>query len=93
MKKQLGRYAAMNARFRTSKSTQTTIPNLCKADANSTTTAIILYLNYNGWYVSRINTHGVYDVVKQVYRKVHGQAKSVPDIVRIPQNYGAVFVY
>ena len=70
-----------NPKFRANKSPQLTIPDICKPDANSTTTAIITYLNYNGWHVSRINTHGVYDVEKQIHRKVHGQAKGVPDIV------------
>ena len=70
-----------NPKFRANKSAQLTISDICKPDANSTTTAIITYLNYNGWHVSRINTHGVYDTIKQVHRKVHGQAKGVPDIV------------
>ena len=64
------------------------VPDICRADANSTTTAIITFLNYNGWHVSRINTHGVYDVEKQVHRKVHGQARGVPDIVGFHKTTG-----
>lgn len=49
--------------------------------ANETTKAIITFLNLNGFFVWRNNTHGVYDVEKQVFRKLDYQKKGVSDIV------------
>ena len=70
------------------KSDQLTITDICKPDANSTTTAIITYLNYNGCMARRINTHGVYDAKKQTYRKLHGQAKGTSDIIGMQKGTG-----
>jgi hypothetical protein len=63
------------------KSDQLKIEDICKPNANDTTTAIITYLNYNGFHVWRNNTHGVYDVKKQVFRKLQYQQRGVSDII------------
>ena len=70
------------------KSNQLTIEDICLPDANSTTTAIITYLNYNGCMARRINTHGIYDAKKQTYRKLHGQAKGTSDIIGMQKGSG-----
>ncbi|MBC7407976.1 MAG: VRR-NUC domain-containing protein [Arcicella sp.] len=63
------------------KTDQLRIEDICLPDANSTTTSIITYLNYNGFHVWRNNTHGVYDVKKQVFRKLQYQQRGVSDII------------
>lgn len=70
------------------KSDQLTITDICSPDANSTTTAIITFLNYNGCVARRINTHGVYDAKNQIYRKLQGQAKGTSDIIGIQKGTG-----
>lgn len=62
--------------------------DICAPDANDTTTAIISFLNYNGCVVRRINTHGVYDAKKQIYRKLPGQAKGTSDIIGMQKGTG-----
>jgi len=64
------------------------IEGICSPDANSTTTAIITYLNYNGCMARRINTHGVYDAKNQTYRKLHGQVKGTSDIIGMQKGTG-----
>ena len=70
------------------KSDQLPIADICSPDANSTTTAIITYLNYNGCMARRINTHGIYDAKSQIYRKLHGQAKGTSDIIGMQKGTG-----
>jgi hypothetical protein len=64
------------------------IEDIGKPDANTTTTAIITYLNYNGCMARRINTHGIYDAKKQTYRKLHGQVKGTTDIIGMQKGTG-----
>jgi len=64
------------------------IEDICLPDANSTTTAIITYLNYNNCMARRINTHGVYDAKNQTYRKLHGQSKGTSDIIGMQKGTG-----
>lgn len=63
------------------KSDQLKIEDICKPNANDTTNAIITFLNYNGFHVWRNNTHGVYDVKKQFFRKLQYQQRGVSDII------------
>lgn len=70
------------------KSDQLQIQDIGKPDANTTTTAIITYLNYNGCMARRINTHGVYDAKSQTYRKLHGQSKGTSDIIGMQKGTG-----
>ena len=72
----------------TKKSDQLPIADICSPDANSTTTAIITYLNYNGCMARRINTHGIYDTKKQTYRKLSGQVKGTSDIIGMQKRTG-----
>ena len=67
---------------------QLLIEDIRSPDANSTTTAIITFLNYNGCIARRINTHGVYDAKNQTYRKLHGQAKGTSDIIGMQKGTG-----
>lgn len=52
-----------------------------KTTTNSTTGAILLYLNSMGHFVWRNNTTGVYDPVKKLFRKPKGQLNGVADII------------
>ena len=70
------------------KTDQLRIEDICLPDANSTTTAIITYLNYNGCMARRINTHGIYDAKNQTYRKLHGQVKGTSDIIGMQKGTG-----
>jgi hypothetical protein len=50
---------------------------------NSTTQAIIKYLNLNNYFVWRNNTMGVYDPKKKIYRKNPSQLNGIADIIGI----------
>lgn len=54
---------------------------MAKTTTNSTTTAILLYLNSIGHFVWRNNTTGVYDPTKKIFRKPKGQLNGVADII------------
>ena len=57
-------------------------------NANSLTTAIVVYCNYNGFVVWRNNIVGIYDPVKKVFRKNKSQKLGVSDIIGFRKSDG-----
>ena len=54
--------------------------------SNNLTSAIVTYLNYNGCFVWRNNTIGVYDPTKKIFRKNKNQLNGIADIVGVLPN-------
>jgi len=59
-----------------------------KPTANSTTTAIVQWLNLNGFKAWRQNNAGIYDIKKEVFRKNPHNLKGVADVIGFNKKSG-----
>ncbi len=58
------------------------MPKRKPTPTNTITTAVLNYLNLNGFYVFRVNNQGTFDPVKKLYR-FNNQTKGIADIIGV----------